>query len=200
MFRLVLSHLLEQRTDIVVPCLVEAVLIELGEPLGVKIGLEVLESECVVENGAIVGGAGGETPALDQILKVAALQLFSGVDGSDRNSVDGGSSLKRKGSDKSKLHGWKLASVRSAEVKKTKPSRSVEHISRLFTSYRSVASPVSATLAGLQVVLKLKEVCMGLQREPVFHVMKDALTCQLSSVNVRRCCSASRLQLGRDNV
>lgn len=122
-FRLVLSDLLEERSDIVVPCLVEAVLIELGEPLGVKTGLEVLESECVVENDAIIGGAGGETLALDEILKVAALQLLSGVDGSERNSVDGGSNLKRKGSGKSKLHGWKVASVRSAEVKKRKPSR-----------------------------------------------------------------------------
>lgn len=121
--RLVLGDLLKKRTEVVVPCLVEAVLIEFGEPLGVKVGLKVLKNECVAEHGAVAGVAGGETLALDEILKVAALQLFSGVDGSDRNSVDGGSSLKRKGSGKSKLHGWKLASVRSAEVKKRKPSR-----------------------------------------------------------------------------
>jgi hypothetical protein len=37
------------------------------------------------------------------------------------------------------------------------------HISRLFTSYSSVASPDSARLAGLQVVLKLKEVCPAMK-------------------------------------
>lgn len=63
--RLVLRDLLEKRTDVLVACLVETVLVEFGKAPGVEVRLQVLESECVVEISAFVGRVGGVTLPLD---------------------------------------------------------------------------------------------------------------------------------------